>query len=84
MASPHNANGSLSQLRIAFADGAVWAEPQLEVAGTATGGLDPTSRRPNRVDAAQLKLIAQGDELDARLAGSVNLASRDPRRGRSV
>jgi hypothetical protein len=72
------ANGTLSQLRIAFADGAVWAEPQLEVAGTATGGLDPTSRRPNRVDGAQLKLIAQGDELDARLTGSVNFATETP------
>jgi hypothetical protein len=72
------ANGSLSQLQIAFADGGVWIEPQLEVAGTATGGLDPTSRRPNRVDAAQLNLVAQGDELDARLASSVDLASRTP------
>jgi hypothetical protein len=73
-----NASGSLSQVQLAFANGAVWAEPQLEVDGTATGGLDPASRRPNRVDAAQLKLIAQGDELDARLAGSVNIASGTP------
>jgi hypothetical protein len=72
------ANGSLSQLQIAFADGAVWAEPQLQVDGTATGGLDPTSRRPNRVDTAQLKLVAQGDELDARLAGTVDIAGGAP------
>jgi hypothetical protein len=72
------ANGSLSQLQIAFADGGVWTEPQLDVDAAASGGLDPTSRRPNRVDVAQLKLVAQGDELDARLAGSVDLISEAP------
>ena len=70
--------GSLSQFRVSLADGAVWAEPQLDLDATATGTLDRTTRRPNRVDAARLQLAAQGDELNAQLTGPVGLTTDAP------
>ena len=70
--------GSLSQLRVSLADGALWAEPQLDLDATATGTLDRSTRRPNRVDAARLQLAAQGDELNAQLTGPVGLTTDAP------
>jgi hypothetical protein len=70
--------GSLSQLRVELGDGAVWAEPQLDVDATATGTLDRAQRRPNRIDAARLQLVAQGDELNAQLTSPVDLMSETP------
>ncbi|HEY3395359.1 MAG TPA: hypothetical protein VGK58_21840 [Lacipirellulaceae bacterium] len=67
------ADASLSQLRVALESGAVWAEPELEIAASADGTLDIVSRRPSRVDSGRVRLSAQGDELDARLANAVIL-----------
>ena len=67
------ATSEFTQLRVALADGAVWAEPQLTVRAEAAGLLDPISHNPTRVDTAQLQVNGQGDQLDARLVGAVGL-----------
>ena len=72
------ASGTLAALRIALADGAVWAEPQMEIVATAAGRLDPVSRKPALVEKAELQLAAQQDELVARLTGAVNLSDSPP------
>jgi hypothetical protein len=70
--------GSLSQLRVALGDGGIWAEPQLDLDATATGTLAQGQRRPNRIGAARLRLVAQGDELNAQLTSPVDLMSQTP------
>jgi hypothetical protein len=72
------ADASLSQLRVAGADGVVWAEPELEIVAAADGTLDAATRRPSRVDSGRLQLSAQGDELDARLTSAVALNEAAP------
>jgi hypothetical protein len=72
------AAGQLSQLRVALANNALWEEPQLELDATATGTLERITNRPDRVDAARLRLMAQGDELDAQLTGPVSLTIESP------
>ncbi len=72
------ADASLSQLRVALSDGAVWAEPALEISALADGAFDTTSRRPSRVDSGRLQLSAQGDELDVRLISAVSLNDPAP------
>jgi hypothetical protein len=72
------ADGDLTQLRVALSDGATWAEPQLALHAQAEGSLDPISHQPTRVETAQLQIDAQGDELDARLAGPVTLSDSGP------
>ncbi len=67
----------LSQLRVALSDSAVWSEPTLEVRAAASGVLDAVSHQPTQIDAAQLQVNGQGDQLDARLTGAVALASND-------
>ncbi len=65
----------LSQLRVAFGDGTIWTEPQLALRAEAGGAIDPTSHRPTRVNAAQLQINGQGDQLDARLTSTVDLTN---------
>jgi translocation and assembly module TamB len=67
------ATSDLSQLRVLLSDGTVWAEPQLGIKAEATGSLDAASHRPTSVEAAQLQINGQGDQLDARLISSVPL-----------
>jgi hypothetical protein len=64
----------LSQLRVALGNGSIWAEPQLTLRAEAGGMINPASHQPTRVEAAQLQINGQGDQLDARLAGPVDLA----------
>lgn len=72
-----SASGELAQLRVAFSQYAIWAEPQLTLRADATGLLDPSSHKPSRVDSAALLVNGQGDQLDARLAGAVALNNAD-------
>lgn len=71
------ASSELSQVRVALSDGSVWAEPQLTLRAEAAGLLDPLSHRPTRVDAAQVQVNGQGDQLDARLIGAVGLTNTE-------
>ncbi len=68
-------SGDLSQLRVGLGAGSLWAEPQLALHGTARGTLDAATRSLVRVDEAAVKIEAQGDLLDARLAGPVDVAA---------
>jgi hypothetical protein len=72
------AAGSLTELRVASADGALWSEPQLQLDVTAAGVIDPRTHRPTRVDSGRIQLDAQGDALDARLTGPVLLTTESP------
>lgn len=67
------ATSELSQLRVSMGDGAVWAEPQLTIRAEAGGAIDPTTHQPSRIDAAQLQVNGQGDQLDAKLISQVDL-----------
>lgn len=71
------AKSDLTQLRVALSDNDVWSEPQLEIRAAAAGVLDAASHRPARVDAAQLQVNGQGDQLDARLAGAVAITNNN-------
>lgn len=71
------AASDLSQLRVTLSDGAVWSEPQLALRAEAGGSIDPATRRPTRVDAAQLQINGQGDQLDARLTSAVGLTESE-------
>ncbi|HEX4415772.1 MAG TPA: hypothetical protein VH107_19230, partial [Lacipirellulaceae bacterium] len=69
------AKSDLSQLRVALSDNAAWSEPQLEVRAAASGVLDAASHRPTQIDAAQLQVNGQGDQLDAHLASPVAITN---------
>ncbi len=72
-----NATSDLTQLRMTLTDGTIWSEPQLGIRAEASGALDAASHLPTRVDAAQLQVNGQGDQLDARLTGPVALTNND-------
>jgi hypothetical protein len=72
------ATGSLTELRVASAQGSLWSEPQLKLDVTAAGVMDSSSRRPSRVDSARMQLDAQGDALDAQLTGPALLTTEPP------
>lgn len=63
----------LTQLKVNVGDGAVWTEPQLALRAEASGSIDSKTLHPTRVDAAQLQITGQGDQLDARLVSAVDL-----------
>jgi hypothetical protein len=73
-----HAAGSLTGLRVAIANGAIWSEPALELYATATGALEASSRQPTRVDGAKIAIQAQEDELLAELTGPVALSNASP------
>jgi hypothetical protein len=66
-----SAKGNLTQVRVGATDGAAWAEPALELSAAASGALDPASQKMTQVTAANLQIVAQGDELNAQLANPV-------------
>ncbi len=69
------ASTDLAQLKVALGKGKVWTEPQLTLRAEASGSLDPKSHKPTHVDTAQLQINGQGDQLDARLVGAVDLTN---------
>jgi hypothetical protein len=71
------ANSDVTQLRVGFGDGKVYAEPRLALQVEASGTFDPLTHRPNRVTTARAKVDAEGDQLDAQLTAAVDLAAAD-------
>jgi translocation and assembly module TamB len=69
------ASSDLSQLQVSLISGAVWTEPQLTLRAEASGLVDPINHRPSRVNAAQLQINGQGDQLDAQLTSPVALTA---------
>lgn len=73
------ANSDLAQLRVAFGDGKIWAEPRLALKVGVEGTLDPTTHRPVQVAAALVEVEAEGDQLVARTTAPVDCAMANPR-----
>jgi len=68
----------LAQFVVSLGKGGGWSEPQLAIRAEASGLFDETTQRPTRVDHAVLRVIGQGDSLDARLSGAVELNTAAP------
>jgi hypothetical protein len=71
------ANSEVSQLRVGLGDGKAYAEPRLALKAEANGTLDRSTHQPLQVVAARVQIDAEGDQLDAQLAGPVDCLAID-------